>query len=233
MRRQMNWNCNQAMIMTKLIINLGGDSGGGGGGAELVDGGMSPWAGYCQCFSYSPRPWSRPSSLPPPPSHPLTRRRGRCLAHLPRLLLDSIASCESWFRWSANAGRILHTPCFDKELVHCFLFPALRKVTTDKEICGCCSTTSCTTCPPHPSSSGPPSTCWCWRLASWCRLESSCEWVKLLQCWEPCQSCSSEHGSFHPAHCPFLAKKNGQVVGGVQSSSNFSASVAITFKSLQ
>ena len=137
MRRQMNWNCNQAMIMTKLIINVGGDSGGGGGGAELVDGGMSPWAGYCQCFSYSPRPWSRPSSLPPPPSHPLTRRRGHCLAHLPRLLLDSIASCESWFRWSANAGRILHTPCFDKELVHCFLFPALRKVTTDKEICGC------------------------------------------------------------------------------------------------
>ena len=109
MRRQMNWNCNQAMIMTKLIINVGGDSGGGGGGAELVDGGMSPWAGYCQCFSYSPRPWSRPSSLPPPPSHPLTRRRGHCLAHLPRLLLDSIASCESWFRWSANAVRILHT----------------------------------------------------------------------------------------------------------------------------
>ena len=87
MRRQMNWNCNQAMIMTKLIINVGGDSGGGGGGAELVDGGMSPWAGYCQCFSYSPRPWSRPSSLPSPPSHPLTRRRGRCLAHLPQLLL--------------------------------------------------------------------------------------------------------------------------------------------------
>ena len=22
--------------------------------------------------------------------------------------------------------------------------------------------------------------------------------VKLLQCWEPSQSCSSEHGSFHP-----------------------------------
>ena len=38
------------MIMTKLIINVGGDSGGGGGGAELVDGGMSPWAGYCHCF---------------------------------------------------------------------------------------------------------------------------------------------------------------------------------------
>ena len=38
---------------------------------------------------------------------------------------------------SADAGRILHTPCFDKELVHCFLFPDLRKVTTDKEICGC------------------------------------------------------------------------------------------------
>ena len=133
MRRQMNWNCNQAMIMTKLIINVGGDSGGSGGGAELVDGGMSPCAGYCQCFSRSLRPWSRPSSLPPPPSHPLTRRRGHCLAHLPRLLLDSIASCESWFRWSANAGRILHTPCFDKELVHCFLFPALRKVTTEKE----------------------------------------------------------------------------------------------------
>ena len=85
----------------------------------------------------SPRPWSRPSPLPPPSSHPLTRRRGRCLAHLPRLLLWGIASCESWFRLSADAGRILHTPCFDKELVHCFLFPALRKVTTDKEICGC------------------------------------------------------------------------------------------------
>ena len=76
-------------------------------------------------------------SLPPPSSHPLTRRRGRCLAHLPRLLLDSIASCESWFRLSADAGRILHTLCFDKELVHCFLFPALRKVPMDKEICGC------------------------------------------------------------------------------------------------
>ena len=35
---------------------FGAGSGGGGGGAELVDGGMSPWAGYCQCFSYSPRP---------------------------------------------------------------------------------------------------------------------------------------------------------------------------------
>ena len=35
------------------------------------------------------------------------------------------------------------------------------------------------------------------------------------------------------AHCAFLAKKNGQVGGGVQSSSNFSASVAITFKSSQ
>ena len=34
MHRHMNWNCNQAMIMTKLIINLGGDSGGGGGGAQ-------------------------------------------------------------------------------------------------------------------------------------------------------------------------------------------------------
>ena len=52
MRRQMNWNCNQAMIMTKLIINLGGDSGGGGGGAELANRGMSPWTGYCQCFSH-------------------------------------------------------------------------------------------------------------------------------------------------------------------------------------
>ena len=125
--------------MTKFIINLGGDSGGGGGGAELADRGMSSWAGYChcQCFSRSPRPWSRPSSLPPPPSHPLTRRRGRCLAHqLPRLLLDSIASCESWFRWSVDAGRILRTPCFDKELVHRYLFPALRNVPMDKEICG-------------------------------------------------------------------------------------------------
>ena len=35
------------------------------------------------------------------------------------------------------------------------------------------------------------------------------------------------------AHCAFLAKKSGQVGGGVQSSSNFSASVAITFKSSQ
>ena len=35
------------------------------------------------------------------------------------------------------------------------------------------------------------------------------------------------------AHCVFLAQKNGQVGGGVQSSSNFSASVAITFKSPQ
>ena len=52
MHRQMNWNCNQAMIMTKLIINLGGDSGGGGGGAELVNWGVSPWIGYCQCFSH-------------------------------------------------------------------------------------------------------------------------------------------------------------------------------------
>ena len=44
--------------MTKLIINVGGISGGGGGGggAELVDREMSPWAGYCKCFSYSPRP---------------------------------------------------------------------------------------------------------------------------------------------------------------------------------
>ena len=66
-----------------------------------------------------------------------TRRRGRCRAHLPLLLLYSMASCESWFRLSADASRILHTPCFDKELVHCFLFSALRKVTTDKEICGC------------------------------------------------------------------------------------------------
>ena len=52
MHRQMNWNCNQAMIITKLIINLGGDSGGGGGGAELANRGMSPWTGYCQCFSH-------------------------------------------------------------------------------------------------------------------------------------------------------------------------------------
>ena len=59
----------------------------------------------------SPRPWSRTSPFPPNSSHPLTRRRGRCLA---RLLLYSIASCESWFRLSADAGRILHTPCFDK-----------------------------------------------------------------------------------------------------------------------
>ena len=35
------------------------------------------------------------------------------------------------------------------------------------------------------------------------------------------------------AHCAFLAKKNGQVRRGVQSSSNFSASVAITFKRSQ
>ena len=187
MRRQMNWNCNQAMIMTKLIINVGGDSGGGGGGAELVDGGMSPWAGYCQCFSYSPRPWSRPSSLPPPPSHPLTRRREHWLAHLPRLLLDSIASCESWFRLSADAGRILHTPCFDKELVHFVLFPALRKVTTDKEICGCfqpsgrmtnkqtsLSSKKCTTWKGallhdllHHLSAASVLLCWCW-----CRLKS-------------------------------------------------------------
>ena len=52
MHRQMNWNCNQAMIITKLIINLGGDSGGGGGGAELANRGMSPWTGYCTCFSH-------------------------------------------------------------------------------------------------------------------------------------------------------------------------------------
>ena len=49
---QMNWNCNQAMIMTRLITNLGGDSGGGGGGAELANRGMSPWTGCCQCFSH-------------------------------------------------------------------------------------------------------------------------------------------------------------------------------------
>ena len=44
-----NWNCNQAM-MTKLIFNLGGESGGGGGGAKVAEGGMSPWRGYFQCF---------------------------------------------------------------------------------------------------------------------------------------------------------------------------------------
>ena len=52
MHRQMNWNCNQAMIMKKLIINLGGHSGGGGGGAELANRGMSPRTGYCTCFSH-------------------------------------------------------------------------------------------------------------------------------------------------------------------------------------
>ena len=36
-----------------------------------------------------------------------------------------------------------------------------------------------------------------------------------------------------PPHWMFLAKKNGQVGGGVQSSSNFSPSVAITFISSQ
>ena len=44
-----NWNCNHAM-MTKLIFNLGGESGGGGGGAKVAEGGMSPWRGYFQCF---------------------------------------------------------------------------------------------------------------------------------------------------------------------------------------
>ena len=32
--------------MTKLIFNLGCESGGGGGGAKVAEGGMSP----CQCF---------------------------------------------------------------------------------------------------------------------------------------------------------------------------------------
>ena len=41
--------CNHAM-MTKLIFNLGGESGGGGGGAKVAEGGMSPWRGYFQCF---------------------------------------------------------------------------------------------------------------------------------------------------------------------------------------
>ena len=36
-----------------------------------------------------------------------------------------------------------------------------------------------------------------------------------------------------PSHCAFLAKKSGQVGGGVQLSSNFSPSVAITFISSQ
>ena len=83
--------------MTKLIINVGGDSGGGGGGAELANRGMSPWTGYCQCFSHLAHDLQvskSPSPLHTPSSHPLTRRRGRCLAHLPWLLLDSIASCD-------------------------------------------------------------------------------------------------------------------------------------------
>ena len=67
--------------------------------------------------SAPPSPWA-PPRRPMPPN------------------LNSI-ECESGFRWNADGGGILHTPCFDKELVHCFLFPALRKVTTDKGICGC------------------------------------------------------------------------------------------------
>ena len=36
---------------------------------------------------------------------------------------------------SADAGRILHTPCFDKELIHCFVYPALGQATIDLSGC--------------------------------------------------------------------------------------------------
>ena len=100
--------------------------------------------------------------------------------------LNSI-ECESGFRWNADGGGILQTPCFDKESVHCFLCPVLRKVTTDKEICGCfqpsgrmtnkqtsLSSKKCTTWKGallhdllHHLSAASVLLCWCW-----CRLKS-------------------------------------------------------------
>ena len=188
----------------------------------------------------------------------------------------SWATCPD-FSWSADASRILHTLCFDKELVHCFLFPALRKVTTDKEICGCfqpsgrmtnkqtsLSSKKCTTwkgvllhdllhhLPAASVLLWPPFHVLVLVLAARQLMQTQELLVKssqtrsrkkyLLQ--SPRRSeAAPMFGTLPvlllwtwfilPSTLSIFGQKNGQVVGGIQSRSNFSASVAITFKSLQ